>query len=1593
MGRVLTPRAIERKLLGFHPYLKNGSWNKRLTAGLRLDLSRVEWADLGAMAQICLLVEGALRHGIPCWVALPYPNRRPGEQRWLDSLESDPPLQLMHAKRIDTRVVGRERALRFMHHCEFRQALRPAHVPRVDDLMTVTADHDGGAAPEATDRGEGAAAGGAVDTDDAPPAVAGVTRRVFALQWLTSTDAVSLRAWEEEAVTKMAQRGAVLSRADAEAVVGVVLRELIANVNDHAREMGDGASCPPASLVGAVAVRHAPNPYVAVGDRQATADYGEWVESTRAPVLRLVVGDSGRGICGTLDLPEHDHPPDPPGGREWTRNERILFWSLTPFSSSRTDLESAQGVRGLASVRRAVADACGALVLRSADAQAGYAYPRRRREPLDTHPKHLAGWPGTFVDIALAPTAEPRAILGVATGDSLRVAAVRPLRQGAGRIDLDGIRKPIPRAAEAEDQLVVLTGTLRGEPEELYSDAVTLLGLSEELSDHASLVLLCLDQVSTELAPILRELDDLRTQRREHAAVPLMVLDKRGSADWLGVGERPERLLSALTRPGHTRVERMLASELLDVPPERLGDEIGRLGRWILEDQEGIGLRITPASIAPALADAVRDQIGSADRATESEAGAGEALVTPTLATVRRWIDVRRLIELAGGERLVGHVLGVNLARTIGEEPDLAVLSVGDVPRELERAFRSALGARGRVIHLRGETGRSDDPSAPFVVAKSRFVCLTDAVVTSNHVRHAVHDLVRAGAEPLAVATVLDAREEASPLTALGRSLDVNALAHVPLIVHPDPGTRLVPIQPLQGGATRSARQPRPKVKVPEDDMLDWCERIPDSLITGHVARATRRHFTTYLDVRPLLADDAFSALTSRHVTDIVERWRSAADPPLERLVIAYPRGENVNAARFASLTKEAWGARRPSIDEVMPLKVVTQGARRVLAVPGLLLEKGTGVIVCDWGAVTLHMLYDLVHAAAELGASSILALGLSSQLRPEDEHIAARLEAVRGRSPRRREPSGSTPPLPPARDPVDSDLDAAVPVRVEFLSRFPVGYETPGECANCRYAREYVDIAARGSVPLLSAHAEQLAEELEPTELETAQADPPRDALGKAITHAEAVAIVRFRERVRAARDDTMRRIELHEEIKTMSAEDVDAAVRALALELRWLKLPPLRFDSLREVLAERLEARLTGRELPSQSASLQRQYVIVLRAVSKDRFLARVPQLLASALRGTEGAVVAAQVLEGVHSLARRSYRGADDLRRASVELNHAADQLAQDRALAATSDSLEVQEAISMMVAEIDYRRELKENPDMTAVEAWLRLRVDFFVPVTSHRFETNVEILEASVRLPRMRTADEWREMLAIWRGVQQLLVARVLPRLRLVHDIVVAYSQSQNWEAPQPLARAASVAVIKELGEVERLITSFVEDPASAPLKRDEFEMHMRWWHRFFFADDGHGLLEALRNCPCLLRGAVAGEIASTSRAADEDRELRELHVEVPDEGPDFGVFAHDFVITKVVHHALLNARQIKHGVTGATVWDPVRARVDVFEEATWGVVRIRNDGTRRTEAPGQGLVGLERLIGAYGGTLTIAEAEAPWTFDITARFQKWKEYQ
>src|SRR5689334_18320856 len=130
LGLSLTPKRLEEQLRGHHPYVRASGlsgWARQ--DGLRLDLSRLQYADFGALAQLLLLVEAAARHGAHAWIALPLTRLRQGETQYVHSLADNPALQAAANRQVRRHLADRQGTFRWMRKAGFLDAVSCRHVP------------------------------------------------------------------------------------------------------------------------------------------------------------------------------------------------------------------------------------------------------------------------------------------------------------------------------------------------------------------------------------------------------------------------------------------------------------------------------------------------------------------------------------------------------------------------------------------------------------------------------------------------------------------------------------------------------------------------------------------------------------------------------------------------------------------------------------------------------------------------------------------------------------------------------------------------------------------------------------------------------------------------------------------------------------------------------------------------------------------------------------------------------------------------------------------------------------------------------------------------------------------------------------------------------------------------------------------------------------------------------------------------------------------------------------------------------------------------------------------------------------------------
>ena len=788
---------------------------------------------------------------------------------------------------------------------------------------------------------------------------------------------------------------------------------------------------------------------------------------------------------------------------------------------------------------------------------------------------------------------------------------------------------------------------------------------------------------------------------------------------------------------------------------------------------------------------------------------------------------------------------------------------------------------------------------------------------------------------------------------------------------------------------------------IPRETMLSWCENTQDAILTGHVARISRRHFHTFFDPAPLLVQEAPRALIAEAAARVMgRRLHEIPAAQIGSVTIVHAGEVGSVAARLSQLIADALAQadEELSIDGVFPLRQALVGGRWVMLPFQERLPANTAVLVVDWGSITLHTIQGMMTAAAQSGAAMVLALVLTSQLDPPEEISARSIRAIGGErgalTERRAEAAVSK------KVEAISAVQASehpIPARIDFLSSFSVGYSSAWDCLPCKYSRDYSEASRRESSELLENHARRLAQTLAPEDLDTTRKGGPRDALGVPLAPAQTVRLMRLRGRLESARLSITGRVDLRGYLLAISDTDLDSLVRLLILESRLLKRPPLRHKILRDILHAKLIARLDGPRSSEMDVTLRRQYILLLRAIAKKDYLGHFRDWLIDYVRSPETLPIALDLLMGMQSLVSRPYhRSLEDAKVAERALSGALDDIRNDPVLMRERDALSVVATLSELLAHTRYNSLIAASSP-SPQEAWASLRRSYYTPVMEHTVDARMSSVLVAVQLNKRRDSEMWQSTLRDWQATQDFLIHRVLPLIPSIRNIVLArlYDRPSD-EDIERWRVACSSEVLQELQKVNSLLVRFVEDPQYAVERKDEVRRLVSWWHRFFFAKSSivdssaaDGLLTVLSDCPCRVGEAVQEAVRRGREAAES--------IGRPILGPyasgdmSAEVFCNRSLLTDVIEHLFENAIDARHAAD-SLARKPISIRIEVMAGEQEIRIKVLNDGTKTSSPTGMGMTYFDRYIRNYGGSLMGRQAneESGWTYEADLVLQRYR---
>jgi hypothetical protein len=731
--RFLVPTALESQLLGAKVYTKlAGGWTDEAKRfGILLDLSRVEWVELGTVVQLTLLAECALRNEIQVSVALPLPQPRRSEVQWIETT-SIPGAAERTLRRID----NRRKVLSFLNYLRFPEALQAQHLGRLVTNLTIVTDFD--ETSEEPDDLETEQNLDGVDSQLQSTHSQGLYRFIFPLVWLAKSDHSQSHNIAKFLASVIGEPERGLEAVDADAIANVIIYELIDNVSLH-------AGSDHRALVAAWA---RPDNFILNPEQYIDCErpYLTWLSDRHISSVEIVIGDSGPGVPATLG-PVFKKSAAYVRRNATSNTSKILQWAFDRWSSSRPTNEL-RGTRGLYRVNRVASKYQGIVTIRSENAMAGWDHGGASYdEPVTAEQRlpHISGSilrcriPSFHEDYSPRVTTHriPRELsfeivrLGILGSDGIDKSVVRILREKLGTAQKN---EPVCVLAVAEGghvTRVAIEETLKQCVEIRHPGALVVFGLP----GGWDLIELGIDSVNSEHEKMERGVESAKP---EHFEIwdPVLVVGPQGQLGWVGTTRTTRTILNELLRAEDgiltkDRIKSLVSDDHLRTSALRhLRSDTG-LVRF-QNSGRTLELLVTGAEIIGHTLSKLNDYVSrSGDR---DGILSGAIYRTPSLLLVRKWLNVETIVERTSGAELVMLALSERIKKDpswLQSGPANTILADSTVsPTHLE-VLRKYLGATFKET-IPGETGAPALPGTRVLREDAKVVVYCDVIAASE---------------------------------------------------------------------------------------------------------------------------------------------------------------------------------------------------------------------------------------------------------------------------------------------------------------------------------------------------------------------------------------------------------------------------------------------------------------------------------------------------------------------------------------------------------------------------------------------------------------------------------------------------------------------------------------------------------------------------------------------------------------------------------------------------------------------------------------------------------------------------------------------
>lgn len=1341
----LVPNELEKSLLTAElrcPSLFSA--NLEGIENIVINLEAVLWVDIGAAAQLVVLIDGWARAVSNIKILMPSSKN-------------------LVVKRAENERQARISAHRFLRYIRFPSAIEYISSKRSASIQLFA---------------DGIKVANVNVDEDFPETYT----RIVPLHWIGLGE-IEVRKQLAQHLTHALQNSSEgVDGPDAQALSNVVLHELIENVVEHS-QVGSSALVCGFAHVNAIHIAK---------DRFNSEElpYLLATENAEQPVLEIIVGDSGRGIIETLQRSYREGPGRSSGNltkKGAVLPHNIVRWAFDRWSTEKNINTTQRGVRGLFRVDRLVAKYFGQIAVRTGNTL----FVREHLvntlpiERFNKAPHKYVRLTGTIIRIRMTGV--------TVAGITETMSRYRDGERNVGFTSLVGISPPKSLLIEelyetgfgvnTERSIIELLGHVESRPTSLYvllaAQGVGNRSLERALRFlclHASPVpiyalnIQCsLDELDSIVLSINAESDNSDQAANGSASYAeeldiILVAHHSGVVRWIGLPTLLAELLLGLDKGGIAFISSELYKTVLKYE--------ARLKAFFVLEEGGhtspfkqLRCIADLSAFRAHVGDIFREMLQKDDYQNHSSVWHDGPYLTPTLRFVNKWVRIDQLVaKLKLGSF---QSIAFELARAI--ETSFNATSPGGIlmfkgfflAMEEKSSLRvcEALQVRFGFHPLPsvagGQTVRASEANRNTPV-----VVYADLISSGESLRRAAQNVLRRGFSVAAVVALVDARLETSSfIEAFGHHIPLIALIHEPIEIA-DPATFSV-IAPslLYEELSKTNETDLLKSEKPIRNLNPY---IWKSLTFYHHIGASGRHLTLTIDPKQLLENPNFpEAIKGEiessllHEFDASSRTVMVLSPFDERDAAWTQSVKNVFEHVNLPLKIELEFIPRTTLGKIQYFSSLTPLRTRI--------QKSALVVIFDWGIISGRTIDSLSKSVIEAGASRVLVLVANSQLAIEETHFRESISTLQVVLEK------------PAKDLLSkpAKVKQVVDYRFIALSKLPLGQYWEDDCPVCMQAKDVLSLPCPDVY--IASHRETALNRLLTPDIAAHESNHGTDFM-------EAVGALRAL--LVAAQIKTTARFVvkkmLEEFLKPTLKESVlrpshVALIELLYVEGNWIQLPPLRYRACKEPVGD-----LCLHAIRYGSEDLRAKAISVLRRVSKTKFIRRAPEIFE--LLAGQGRALGA-LLFGIHTyIARRYHETAKMLNPVidALERLHATVLLDREKETPIFSEVFDSVQYLRFQATFLSSRAESKE---LDRVEALRRLKTLLSEPnyyahgVQNQAIERllSVQFLDAirdllkgvesgqnaSVQLSSKLT-DLLQLRVQAWRDIHKFLTAKIIP---------------------------------------------------------------------------------------------------------------------------------------------------------------------------------------------------------------------------------------